>query len=379
MCLLLGMGIMNAYSQTLIDGNKFFDNWSVGVSGGGLTPFSRGNFLKDMRPAVGLELSKQVTPGFGLGVEGMGYINITDSRTAFDGSNVSLLGKFNLMNLLGGYHGRPRVFELEAVLGAGWLHGYVNGPGDYNAWSTKLGMNLNFNLGEKRAWTLALKPALVYNMEGDFDEHQSRFNAQNACVEITAGVVYHFKNSNGKHHFTKVRAYDPIEIDALNQDINALRAEVRAGREELSVAQNNLILADQKIVQLNRELEDCRNRKPQVQTVVETAKTLESVVTFRQGKSTIDASQLPNVERIATYLNNHKDARVVIKGYASPEGSAEVNARIAEARANAVMSLLVKKYRISAERITAGGQGVGNMFSEADWNRVSICTIQENE
>ena len=25
MCLLLGMGIMNAYSQTLIDGNKFFD------------------------------------------------------------------------------------------------------------------------------------------------------------------------------------------------------------------------------------------------------------------------------------------------------------------------------------------------------------------
>lgn len=197
MCLLLGMGIMNAYSQTLIDGNKFFDNWSVGVSGGGLTPFSHGNFLKDMRPVVGLELSKQVTPGFGLGVEGMGYINISDSKTAFDGSNVSLLGKFNLMNLLGGYHGRPRVFELEAVLGAGWLHGYVDGPGDYNAWSTKLGMNLNFNLGEKRAWTLALKPALVYNMEGDFDEHQSRFNAQNACVEITAGVVYHFKNSNG--------------------------------------------------------------------------------------------------------------------------------------------------------------------------------------
>lgn len=58
MCLLLGMGIMNAYSQTLIDGNKFFDNWSVGVSGGGLTPFSHGNFLKDMRPVVGLELSK---------------------------------------------------------------------------------------------------------------------------------------------------------------------------------------------------------------------------------------------------------------------------------------------------------------------------------
>lgn len=80
MCLLLGMGIMNAYSQTLIDGNKFFDNWSVGVSGGGLTPFSHGNFLKDMRPVVGLELSKQVTPGFGLGVEGMAISTYLTAR-----------------------------------------------------------------------------------------------------------------------------------------------------------------------------------------------------------------------------------------------------------------------------------------------------------
>lgn len=43
------------------------------------------------------------------------------------------------------------------------------------------------------------------------------------------------------------------------------------------------------------------------------------------------------------------------------------------------MNLLVKKYRISADRITAKGQGIGNMFSEADWNRVSICTIEEGK
>ncbi len=114
-------------------------------------------------------------------------------------------------------------------------------------------------------------------------------------------------------------------------------------------------------------------------TVVETSKTLESVVTFRQGKSSVDASQLPNVERIATYLNKHSDAKVVIKGYASPEGSIEVNQRIAEARAKAVMNILVNKYRISSQRISAEGQGFGNKFTEADWNRVSISTIQEGE
>lgn len=68
---------------------------------------------------------------------------------------------------------------------------------------------------------------------------------------------------------------------------------------------------------------------------------------------------------------------MVIKGYASPEGSLEVNQRIALARAKAVKELLMKKYGIGSERILAEGQGVGNMFSEADWNRVSICTIEE--
>jgi hypothetical protein len=37
----------------------------------------------------------------------------------------------------------------------------------------------------------------------------------------------------------------------------------------------------------------------------------------------------------------------------------------------------VNKYKIAANRIEAEGQGVGNMFEEADWNRVSICTIAE--
>lgn len=37
--------------------------------------------------------------------------------------------------------------------------------------------------------------------------------------------------------------------------------------------------------------------------------------------------------------------------------------------------MLVNRYGIAEERIVAEGQGVGNMFEEPDWNRVSICTI----
>lgn len=124
-------------------------------------------------------------------------------------------------------------------------------------------------------------------------------------------------------------------------------------------------------------MEEYKNREPKIvkDTIDNSKKTLESVITFRQGRITIDNSQLPNVERIAIYLRNHKEAGVVIKGYASPEGSEELNERIARQRAEAVQKMLVNKYGISKERIVAEGQGIGYMFEEPDWNRVSICTI----
>ena len=76
-------------------------------------------------------------------------------------------------------------------------------------------------------------------------------------------------------------------------------------------------------------------------------------------------------------MKKYPDSKVIIKGYASPEGNVEINAKIATARAEAVKTILVNKYKISASRITAEGQGVGDMFTEPDWNRVSICTIED--
>ncbi len=357
-----------ANAQTTVQGSKFTDNWSVELKTGMITPVTHSAFFKNARPALGIEFTKQLTPVFGLGVQGMGYINTTNSKTAFDASDLSLLGKVNLMNLFAGYTGTPRIFEVEAVAGAGWLHYYMNGPGDVNSWSSRFGLNLNFNLGESKAWTIGVKPALVYDMQGE--HNRSRFNANNAAFELTAGIAYHFSGSNGSHHFTLAKLYDPAEISELNGTINNLRQEV---------SQRNNVINDatQRIGVLQQEINDCRNEASKVVVVKNTNMIPESIITFRQGSSTVDASQLPNVERVASYMKKHTNTIVTIKGYASPEGSAEVNARIANARAEAVKSILMKKYKISADRITAEGQGVGDMFTEPDWNRVSICTIED--
>lgn len=369
----LGAFTANAQTgETALQGTKFGDNWSIGINAGAVTPLTHSSFFKDARPAFGFGITKQLTPVFGLGIQGMGYVNTTQSKTAFDASDVSLLGKVNLMNLFGGYQGSPRLFEIEALAGMGWLHYYMNGPGDQNSWSTRFGMNLNFNLGEAKAWTLGVRPAIVYDMEGDFNTAKSRFNVNNAAFELTAGITYHFMTSNGTHHFTKVKPYDPVEIANLNSAVNDLRSQVNN-------KDNQLINANQQVNALQSELNECRNKVVPAETVVKTSRIPESIITFRQGKSVVDASQLPNVERVASYMNKHVNTTVVIKGYASPEGNLAFNEKLAKARAEGIKTILVKKYKIDPARITAEGQGIGDMFSEPDWNRVSICTIDESK
>ena len=85
---------------------------------------------------------------------------------------------------------------------------------------------------------------------------------------------------------------------------------------------------------------------------------------------------MPNVEMIASYLKNHPGSKVLVKGYASSDGNLEFNEKLAAARAEAVKTSLVKRYGIAADRIEAKGEGIGKMFEEQSWNRVSICTIE---
>lgn len=360
------------YAQRAYEGANLGDNWSIGIHAGVTTPLTHSAFFPNMRATWGLGIGKQLTPFFGMGVEAMTSINTTASKTAFDNTNVSLLTSVNLSNLFAGYWGTPRLFEIETVAGLGWLHYAQNGDGDRNSISSKLGLNFNFNLGEAKAWTIGIKPALVYDLNA-CGERNVGFNANRAAWEITAGLKYHFRCSNGKHHISFAKLYDQAEVDALNEQVNNLR-QTNADQEA------ELTAANQRNAELEQQLADCKNQGPVIvtDTITSHKKTLESVVTFRQGDVSVVASQTPNVERIATYLKNHEKATVSIKGYASPEGKAEVNARIAQQRADAVKSLLVKRYKIAENRITAEGQGVGNMFEELDWNRVSICTIHEN-
>lgn len=395
----LGVASMSAQEMALQQ-SKFTDNWSIGLKGGMVTPLKHAAFFGDARGMFGLELNKQISPVFGLGVEGEFSVNTSSwnnnfnpwaplkSTTTIDNSYVGAYGTINMMNLFAGYKGTPRLFEVDLVAGVGWAHSYWHSPlaptteandlgdGDYNSVATKIGLNLNFNLGEDKAWTVALKPAFVYNMNPaePADYSMTYYNANACAFELQAGVTYHFKNSNGKHHFGLIQAYDQAQIDALNAQINGLRGE-------LDQAAKALQACNARNKQLEAELTACKNRKPEVIKQVETNNELSTVrfVNFNIGKSTVSADQMPNVAAVASYLKNHPNSKVVIKGYASKDGNVDTNLRLANQRAESVKNTLINKYKIAANRIQAEGNGIGEMFEEESWNRVSICTIEEGD
>lgn len=402
--LALILGISAAQAQVTLEGSKFTDNWSFTLKGGAISPFQHYAVFKNARGVFGAELRKQITPVFGLGVEGEWTVNTSSwnkpvsyvwgahSNTIIDHQMVGMFGAFNLSNLFGGYAGAPRFFEVEALMGAGWLHGYKAGDNDDNSWYTKAGMNFNFNLGESKAWTISIKPSVLWDMNGDFDKYNrkvtdaagnvlgnypnkqgSRFNANHAAIELEAGLTYHFGNSNGTHYFTICpKQYTQADLDAVNSQVNALR-------NQLNNAQADLDAANARNAQLQKDLDACNSKKPEVVTVDKSKESMRILVHYKVNKTNVSADQQPNVERVASYLKNHPDATVTIRGYASPEGPADNNIRLANERAESVKNMLVKKYGIKASRIDAKGNGISDMFEELSWNRVSICDIVVND
>ena len=352
----------------VVEGGGFWDNWSMGVQGGATMKMSGTGFFKSARPAFGLTVGKQWTPILGMDIQGMGYVNTTNSSTMIDASDVSLIARMNLMNLFGGYEGMPRPFEIETVTGLGWLHHYMNGGGDTDDMSARVGLNFNFNLGEDAAWTFGIKPAVVFNLTGEYPSKKMAFNRNHANMEILLGLTYHFADSDGNRHFALVNAVDPMAVAAMNEEINGLREIVAAKDVEL------VGLADE-LLMVQNQLNECRNK--QAQASGQTINIIESVVAFPFNQSDVQSSQMASLEHVANYLKKNPNANITVNGYASPEGTEEYNLQLSQRRADAVKNLLVSKYGIEAGRINAIGHGVGDIFSEPAWNRVGICTIDE--
>ena len=364
------MAAQTMSAQTLAE-SKFTDNWYIGINGGANFKPTHTSMCRNLSPSAGLRIGRNITPVFGVAAEGQAYFDNKGSAyetgTFLKGINVSVLGTTNFSNLFGGYTGEPRVFEVVGVYGIGWGHAFSTESNKLpreNVMTTKLGVDFTFNLGESKAWQIYLEPNITYGM--NMDGNKTHFNSNNSALGLLLGVNYKFGNSNGTHNFALAELRDQAEIDALNGRINELRSDVDARDNEIAAGRRT-------ISDLENRLRNSERPVIVEETTTTNVNVLQPSVIFRQGKSTIDAAQYASISMIATYMKNHPESKILIKGYASPEGNMEFNQRLSEARATAVKNALVKRYGVKADRLTTQGMGATDkMFDELDFNRVVV-------
>ena len=378
--------------RTAITGNKFGDNWYIGINAGAATPMVKflndkgdeSGFMKGIAPSLGVRIGKNFTTVFGMALDMNAYFQSSEksglkTKTFINYANFDLMATFNLSNLFAGYLGQPRPFEVIGLVGGGYtrVFGGTLGNGYQSKWggvNLKTALDFAFNLGEAKAVQLYIEPAIVFGVPAvtwgnptDKAYYLTKNGLEkkfNGTLQLSVGRNYKFMNSNGTHNFKIEELRDQAEIDGLNAKINELRAD--------NNAKDGKIAADaREIADLKKKLADCESRPAQI--IEKKVETLQPVVIFRQGKSVIDPAQYASIEMIAKYLKNHPEAKVKVQGYASSEGPAELNQKLSEKRADVVKNALIKRYKISKDRITVEGLGATDKISdERDFNRVAM-------
>ena len=358
-------------AQTVTE-SKTFDNFYIGINGGAQVKTTNEAWMKNLNSNAGLRIGRWFTPVFGLAAESNVYFNdhcshfMPQSKTIARYMNTSLIATVNFSNWFAGYKGEPRTFEFVPVFGFGWGHTFGTEE-NFNVLTSKAGIDFTFNLGSKKAWQIYVEPSMNWALNG-YGYEGVAYDINKSAFQLNAGIVYKFKNSNGTHNFTIAQLRDQAEIDGLNSQINNLR-------NDLNGKDSQIAAKDKQIKDLQNALDEC-NKKPKYVKPA-TATNLQPTVLFQQGKSNVEKSQMPNIELIAQYMKNHPEANIEIKGYASPEGPKELNQKLSEKRADAVKNVLVKKYKIAANRLTTKGMGATDkLFKQVEFNRVS--TFNDN-
>ena len=228
--------------------SKFTDNVSVTLGGGVVTPMEDFFTNGSTTPIVVLGVDKFVNPWLGVGVEGRTSIGIGDNynpHTAFDYVNVSTYLKVNVLNMIK-FNGQRRVFEPVLFGGLGWGHANCSVVNDnYTRFGTshtainardfmtgRAGAELNFYFnskkvkGEKSGWSINVTPSVVWG-----DICNGRLDKRCGYFEVTAGVRYTFKSSNGR------RVMDASPVPALIAENAALAKALADARSTVKTVE----------------------------------------------------------------------------------------------------------------------------------------------
>jgi OOP family OmpA-OmpF porin len=117
--------------------------------------------------------------------------------------------------------------------------------------------------------------------------------------------------------------------------------------------------------------DDCNNTLANVKVdangcavVAEKTVEINLNVSFENNSSELKSTAMNEIKELADFMNEHKSTSAAIEGHSSIVGNAKYNLTLSQKRADAVRNILINKYNVEANRLSAKGFGETQLISE---------------
>ena len=356
--------------------NPFWSNWFMSIGGGASVLLGQGDnagkFGDRISPTLNVSVGKWFTPGLGLrlqysGLQAKGYSYNKDApyvtgaasgdsyyKQKFDYMNFHGDVLFNLSALICGYN-PDRVYEIIPYLGAGLVHNYTTPR--HNSLGINAGIINRFRLSSAVDLNLELS---ALGTETKFDGEPVGSFGYDGVLSATVGLTYRFPCRGFDRPMPQL--ISEIELQTMRQMMNQMSADNSNLERQLTNAQNRPIA----IV----EEED----------VVVDAKIAPRAVFFNIGSAVVSPREEMNIKFLADKMCEFPTMHYTVYGYAdSATGSPAFNQELSLKRAQAVVDVLVNKFGIAADRLSADASGGVDTFGKPTYlNRVVLVNSANN-
>ena len=365
-----GMAQSDATTKYSVATNSFWSNWFIQVNAVGSSFFADGEKwgspFDDYRTNLGasVAIGKWFTPGLGLrtkinGIWGRSIVSEDKETNAMKYWQANEQVLFNLSNMFCGYS-ETRVWNFIPYIGGGFARNM-----DENVYA------FGWNFGILNTWRLSKHVSLnldlsMFGNEPDFaaghgrDADVKRYLFENKDRQLNAEIGLTF--NLGKATFNKVPDVDAIK--ALSQaEIDALNARLRDANGEIDRL-NNLI-----------KNHKCPEGGEKIITVKEVSAAPVSVF-FNIGSAQIASKKdLVNLQSLVDVAKANDKTLVVTGSADSATGSANLNQKLSEKRAQAVKDELVKM-GVSESKIEVVAKGGVADIDPTAYNRRAVVEVK---
>ena len=354
--------------QNSVVTNSFGSNWFVGVNGGvnlyNGVYMNGENLFQHASPALDVFFGKWHTPGYGwrLAYRGMNIQPYKEmNHVAF--MNYRFDAMFNVTNLICGYKA-DRIWNVIPYIGVGWAARTESNFDVKGAFTDKWSGTLSANYGILQTFKVAERWAVNFELAGSFFRHgfSSRVGKSGHDMMFTAAI-------GATYNLGRVGWDNAPDVEAL-QGIYAGMIDGLQGQLDDALAankdkQNKIKALENANKTLETEVAALRGIKP--------VKVTESIFFEFDSDKIASKKELMNIK---AYAEACKAAGVKVRvvAFADNIGTNEYNAKLSQARAEAVAKVL-REYGAEVEAVL--GQGESEEYKERFLNRRAVMTIAE--